>query len=330
MPRFNKFLAAALIGLALVAVEAAVAVPALIPVDESYTVSRRFGAYKEQYPAIVIPELTFKSGQKVLIDRLYKTLGDRELHLDIFVPPSPRKPGARQGVVLVHGGGWRAGNKSEFYPVANQLAQRGYVVFLPEYRLSPEAAYPAGLVDINDAIVWVKAQAGAYGVDPNRIALGGGSSGGQMAALLAYSSSAANGASVFKSRAEDDTRVNALIDFDGVLDFTSPLALKYENAAGDASYAAMWLGGSMERAAPTWQQASARQYVGEHSPPTLIISSGELRFTAGKDDVLAELQRHAIRHQYVELVNVPHTFWLFEPYLTKIVDQVDTFLRAVR
>ena len=118
--------------------------------------------------------------------------------------------------MLVHGGGYSR-RETEFYAMANLLAQRGYAVFLPEYRRSPEAPYPAGLIDVNDALAWVKAQAGTYGVDRDHIALGGGSSGGQMAALLAYTSNT----SLFKTHANDDTRVNALFDLDGVLNFTS-------------------------------------------------------------------------------------------------------------
>jgi acetyl esterase len=319
-----KFFAATMIVLAVLAAEAATG-SGLLSIDDSYTVSRRYLAYKDEYPSLKVPELTFKAGQRVLFDRLYKTVGDRELHLDIFLP-APSKRGSRQGVMLVHGGGWRAGEKSEFYAMANLLAQRGYAVFLPEYRRSPEAPYPAGLIDVNDALAWVKAQAGTYGVDRDHIALGGGSSGGQMAALLAYTSNT----SLFKTHANDDTRVNALFDLDGVLNFTSPLALQFENAAGDASPAALWLGGSAEHAAGKWREASASVHVDAQSPPTLIISSGAPRFTAGKDEVLAELERHGIRHQYLELVNVPHTFWLFEPHLSKVVGDMDAFLRVVR
>lgn len=312
--------------LAVLSLHAAHAAAPLLPVDDSYTASRRYRAYKEQFPAIELPQLVFARGQRVLNDRLYKMVGDRELHCDVFLPVSAKGRTAAPAVVFVHGGGWRAGNKSEFYPMANLLAQRGYAVFLPEFRLSPEAAYPAGLVDVNDAIVWVKAQSGAFRVDPARIALAGGSSGGQMAALLAFSSDR----KLFKSRDDDDTRVRALIDLDGVLDFMSPLALKYENAAGDSSYAALWLGGSMERATAKWQEASAANYIDAGSPPTFIISSGELRFTAGKDDVLTGLERNGIRHRYLQLEDVPHTFWLFEPYLSRVVREIDEFLRDVR
>ena len=291
-------------------------------VDDSYTVSQRYYAYKEQYPQLQWPTLVFQPGQQVLFDRLYKQSGERELHIDVFLPDAVRA--TRKAIVLVHGGGWRSGNKSNFYAMANLLAQRGYAVFLPEYRLSPEATYPDGLVDINDAIVWAKGQAGAFGIDPRQIAIGGESTGGHMAALIAYTADLG----LFKTHVTDDTRVSALVDLDGVLDLTAPLALKYENAAGNASPAALWLGGSMEQATERWHEASPARYVGAHSPPTLVVTSGEPRFTAGLDEVLAALRGHGIRCQIAAFDGTPHAFWLFDPYVGQVVEKMDSFLRA--
>lgn len=293
---------------------------ATIPVDDSYTVSQRYYAYYEEYPDLRWPTVHFTAGQEVAFDRRYKLVGDRELHLDVFIPSA--EIAKRRGIVLVHGGAWRSGNKSHFYTLANLLSQRGYTVFLPEYRLAPEAKYPAGLVDINDAILWVKAHASEFAIDPSQIVLGGGSSGGQMAALIAYASDN----DTFKSNPNEDTLVSALIDLDGVLDFMTPFALQHENAAGSNSPAALWLGGEMEKATDHWKAASAASYVSAHSPATLIISSGQARFTAGKEEVLPALEGYGIRAKYFEFSNVPHTFWLFDPYVNEVADLVDTFL----
>ncbi len=290
-------------------------------VDDSYTIAQRYEGYKDTYPGLTWPAVSFQEGQQILFDRLYKTAGAHDLHMDIFLPTPVTD--RHQGIVLVHGGAWRSGSKSHFYALATVLAQRGYVVFLPEYRLAPESAYPAGLIDINDAIVWVKTHASDFGLKGDHLALGGASSGGQMAALLAYTAQQPE----FKTHASDDTHVNALIDLDGVLDFTSPLALKYENAAGSRSPGALWLGGSFEQKPETWRQASAVAHVDAQSPPTLIISSGNLRFTAGREDVIAALGRLGVRSGAFTFENAPHDIWLFEPYLSQIVDKVDLFLR---
>jgi len=296
----------------------------LIPSDDSYTVSQRYYSYKKQNPELEWPVLQFQAGQEIMFDRLYKKAGDRELHLDIFLPqPAARN---RQAILLVHGGGWRSGNKSHFYPLANLLAQRGYAVILPEYRLSAEAQYPAGLVDLNDAIAWAKREADGFDYDKDKLALGGGSSGGQMAALLAYTADEP----LYKSNAGDDTRVSALIDLDGVLDFTTPLAIEYENRLGDQSAAGLWFGGAMEKTLEKWQEASAVRHIDEFSPPTLIISSGQLRFTAGSEQVRRDLDKLGIRNEYFQYGEVIHTFWLFEPYLGEVVDKIDKFLNPAR
>lgn len=318
----KKTVFSSFITLALVALQACTAAPSgLRVIDDSYTISQRWAGYKDAYPGISLPVSTFQSGQQVLFDRRYKTIGTRELRIDVFLPaPAAAR---HQGIVLVHGGAWRSGSKSHFYALANLLAQRGYAVFLPEYRLAPEARYPAGLIDVNDAIVWAKAHAGEFGIPKSRLAVGGASSGGQMASLLAYSS----GEPLFKSNADDDTTVNALVDLDGVLDFTTPMALQYENAAGAKSPAALWLGGSYEQAPVRWKAASAVTHITAQAPPTLIVSSGLVRFTAGSDAVRDALSRYGVAYEFFAFQNAPHDIWLFDPWLSQIADRMDAFLQ---
>lgn len=289
-------------------------------VDDSYTIARRFAGYRTQYPGIALPVIAPRTGQTLAFDLVYKTIGDRDLHIDIF-SPAPRK-NVGQGLVLVHGGAWRSGSKAHFYALANLLAQRGFTVFLPEFRLAPEKPFPAGTDDIADALTWAQREAPKYKLRAERIAIGGASSGGQMASLLAYRrTSDAGGKSVLPP--------NALIDMDGVLDATSPLALQYENAAKQETPLAKWLGGSFEQVPDAWRDASAVNYAGPASPPTLVLSSGAPRFTAGRERVTATLQRHGIRTSTYIYPGAPHDFWLFQPYLDQAVVRIAAFLMAV-
>ncbi len=290
------------------------------PIDDSFTVSARFESDRARYPQIRLPNLAVQQGQRIWFDRRYQKVGDRELHLDVFLPPRGKANG--QAILWVHGGAWRSGNKSHGYAMANLLAQRGYAVLLPEFRLAPEAPYPAGLRDVNDALRWAKVHAEELGVAPDRIALGGDSSGGQMAALLAYTA----GSGLY-APAGADTQVSALIDCDGVLDMTSQLALQFEDAAGENSPFARWVGGSFARVPDRWRTASAARHLGPALPPTLILGSGQPRFTAGKDTVLAALARTGVRHRFFAFDDAPHTFWLYQPYLTRVVAEIDAFLR---
>lgn len=293
-----------------------------IPVHDGYTVSQRFESNRESFPELRWPVLTVRDGQRIEFDRRYKAIGARELHLDLFLPP--RGKSNRRAIVLVHGGGWQSGNKSNFYPMANLLAQRGYTAILPEFRLSPEARYPAGLIDVRDAIDWVAAHAADYGIEPDRIAIGGESSGGHMAALLAYT----GGTRLFTSDGGQARRIDALIDIDGVLDLTSPMALSFENRAGSESPMARWLGGSREQKADLWKQANPVAHLGQRPPPTLVISGGHDRFTVGRDRVGALLSSRGVPFRHVHFERLPHTFWLFEPYLEQVVEAIDHFLRT--
>lgn len=289
-------------------------------IDDGYTVSQRYEANRPAHPELALTSVPLEGGGLIQFDRRYKQVGARELHADLFLPAPDKARG--QAIVLVHGGGWMSGDKSNFYTIAARLAARGYLVALPEFRLSPEAAYPAGLVDVNDAIAWLRGEAGTLGIDPRRIAIGGESSGGQMAALIAYT----GGSRLFAGDRSPAPRVNALIDLDGVLDFTDPLALRFENAAGARSAAAQWLGGSYETVPERWAEASAARHIGAQSPPTLVISGGDPRFTAGRDAVMAELSGHGIAARHVAFPGLPHTFWLFDPYAAQVVDAIDAFL----
>lgn len=306
---------------ALLCVAAPAAAQSLFPVDDSFNVARRFADDRQSHPEIRLPQVRTAAGQRMFFDQRYKQDGARDLHLDIFLPPPGRANGL--GLLLVHGGAWASGNKSHSYPMANLLAQRGYAVFMPEFRLSPEAGYPAGLIDVNDAILWVKARAAEFGLRRDGLALGGDSSGGQMAALLAYSAESGQ----FAPQPGADTRVRALIDLDGVLDMVDPLALAHEDAGRAASPFARWLGGDHATQPDRWRAASAASYVGPASPPTLILGSAYPRFTAGRATVQAALDRHGIRNRFVRFDGAPHTFWLYDPYLPRVVDQIDRFLR---
>ena len=290
-------------------------------VDDSYTVSQRFTANRPAHPELALPVIATADGRSILFDRLYARRGTRELHADVFLPAKSAVPA--QAIVLVHGGAWRSGNKSNFYAMADLLAQRGYAVILPEYRLAPEAPYPAGLHDVNAAIDWVRSNADRFAIDPQRIAVGGESSGGQMAALIAYT----GGTGLFADGPGPAPRTNALIDLDGVLDFTDPLALRHENAAGENSVAAQWLGGSMETAPQRWKEASAATHLGPNSPPTLIVSGEADRFTAGRETVMAALAAQDIPVRRVHFAGLPHTFWLFDPYVGQVTEAIDQFLQ---
>lgn len=98
----------------------------------------------------------------------------------------PDGPGLKPGLISVHGGRWRAGNRTDASSIkVQQWAEFGFVAMSIDYRLVGGSPAPAPYLDLRCAIRWMHAHAGDYGVDPERIYLIGQSAGGQMVSLAA-------------------------------------------------------------------------------------------------------------------------------------------------
>lgn len=116
---------------------------------------------------------------------VFKTTPQGELLIHRFDPPGhdPAKD-KRPAIVLFFGGGWVGGEPTHFEPQGRYLAQRGLIVFLPDYRTRKkhETTPRECVADGKSAIRWVRTNAARLGVDPDRILAGGGSAGGHVAA----------------------------------------------------------------------------------------------------------------------------------------------------
>lgn len=117
-------------------------------------------------------------------------VGYRPLYLDLYLHHDARP---RPLIVWIHGGGWSRGDArqsgafADWPAVLAQVAARGFTVAAIDYRLSGEAAFPAQIADVKAAIRFLRANSGAYGIDPERVLVWGGSAGGHLAALAATS-----------------------------------------------------------------------------------------------------------------------------------------------
>ncbi|NJO88769.1 MAG: alpha/beta hydrolase [Chloroflexia bacterium] len=151
--------------------------------DTTYSIQAQTKKYNKEYPYIV--PISYGDTSKLTIHHnlVYENYRTRKLHLDVAYLSKKSKK-RLPAVILVHGGGWRSGDKSMQEPMAYELARNGFITFIVEYRLSTEAIYPAGLVDIKTTIRWIKKNALSLPVDTTCIALLGCSSGGQMVSLL--------------------------------------------------------------------------------------------------------------------------------------------------
>ena len=122
---------------------------------------------------------------RVVRDVVYSRYGQRDLKVDVYLPPGAREGSRAPGVLVVRGGGWRTGDKEAFGFIAGQLAKEGFVAVSVEYRASGEAKFPAAVHDVKAAVRWMRAHAATYGIDTSAIGAIGGSAGGHLVALLA-------------------------------------------------------------------------------------------------------------------------------------------------
>ncbi len=295
--------------------------------DTSFNLYKEYEKVKKQYPAITIPlteRSAFISEQKNI--RYYKP-ANRYLELDAFFPKQNKGYSKKiPAIIIIHGGGWRSGNKSQHHSLAFNLATKGYACFTPEYRLSTEALYPAAVKDIKAAIKWVKTNAVKFNVDTNRIAVLGFSAGGQLAAFVGTTIGNQKFEPVFAAKAS--SKVHAIVDIDGTLSFVHPESGE-GNDSKKISAATYWFGFPKAENPELWKEASPLTYAGASTPPTLFINSSVARMHAGRTDYIEILQEHQIYTEVKEFENSPHSFCLFEPWFTPTVESIDTFLQKV-
>jgi acetyl esterase/lipase len=109
--------------------------------------------------------------------------GRRDLKVDVYTPPGELKNAP--AVLLVHGGAWRQGDRTQLRGYGVLVGRLGYVCVSTEYRLTGEARWPAQIHDVKAALRWMRANSERLGIDPTKIAFSGNSAGGHLALILA-------------------------------------------------------------------------------------------------------------------------------------------------
>ncbi len=112
----------------------------------------------------------------------YTKVGDRELKLDLAAPAEGDGP--FPGIVVIHGGAWRAGDKKDLRELLNECARRGYVAISPQYRFCPQETFPAQVYDVKAAVRWLRSHAKDYTLDADHLGATGFSAGGHLALML--------------------------------------------------------------------------------------------------------------------------------------------------
>jgi acetyl esterase/lipase len=210
-------------------------------------------------------------GTRVHRDLEYVPGGHARQRLDLYVPEKADAP--LPMIVWIHGGAWMAGSKDGGVPALPFLG-KGYAVASINYRLSQHAVFPAQIEDCKAAIRWLRANARAYHLDPERIGVWGASAGGHLVALLGTS----GGVRDLEGKggdADQSSRVQAVVDFFGPTDFLQMDAhaapgARLKHDAADSPESRL-IGGAIRENAEKVGRASPVRYVTGESPPFLIV-----------------------------------------------------------
>lgn len=255
----------------------------------------------------------------------------RPRKLDVYLPRDPAPAGTRRpAIVQVHGGGWVVGSRKEQgIPLLNHLARCGWVGFNVDYRLSPFATWPEHVVDVKRAIAWVREHAEEYDVDPDFVAITGGSAGGHLTALAALTP---HDRTLQPGFEDADTSVQAAVPFYGVYDLLDeertslpllhpwvlePLVLKRRRASDPDAFRA----------------ASPRHRMTADAPPMLVVhGDADSLIPVAQARTFVEELRETSRAPvaYLELQGGEHAFDVIPSWRTApVVETIERFLRTV-
>jgi acetyl esterase/lipase len=216
----------------------------------------------------------YPKGRLQYNDVVYTEIDGSKLTFDVYTPVNSA-PAKAPAIIIVHGGAWRWGDKYELQSSNEMFAGRGFVVFSIDYRLSPDARFPAPIEDTKCAIGFIKTHAKDYNIDASRLILMGRSSGGQIALVAAYSQ---NSEVFVPSCKVTDTTVSAVVAY------YPPVSLDvgYKPPEAETLYSRLfpslsngavesYLGGSPSSIPATYRLAAPVNWVDNSTPPTLII-----------------------------------------------------------
>lgn len=293
------------------------------PTFPPYTIETTYQKLKKEYPFVSPIQPLVSKNICYRENVVYKKIGKRKLKVDVYIPKDKTSK-TFPAVILIHGGGWLTGSKENERIMAQHLAENGFVSISVEYRLGFEAVYPAGVIDVKDAIRWMREKSKKYHISPNKIAVLGASSGAQMATLIGTTANSP----LYEPDTQISDAVQAVVNVDGIVSFIHPEAAA-ESKPGKKSMAGIWLNGEKEENFKKWKEASPLEYVDNYTPPTLFINSSYARFHAGRDDMLAILNSHGIYNETHTIADSPHSFWLMHPWFEPTLSYTVNFLNKV-
>lgn len=290
-------------------------------------------------------EIEFRLAQhidlSIIRDLPYGTQSEAQ-KLDLYLKPGRHTPSPV--IVWMHPGAFAFGDKDgsaipsptaviNVIKLFQPALERGYAVASINYRLSPEAIFPAAIHDVKAAVRWIKAKQATYGFDSERVAAWGSSAGGYLAAMLATTGGLPELEDLSLGNAGFSSRVAAAVDFFGPTDFSlmdaHHLQIGQEAHVHEAgSPESRFMGAPIDTIVEKCKAASPVTYAGPDSAPLFIQQgTGDLVVPYPQSVMLADRMTAALGEDrvYLELVpKVGHGAGLF--FTTENVHKVMSFL----
>ena len=190
-------------------------------------------------------------------DEIYSRIGSRQLLADVYVPEGR---GPFPAVLVVHGGGWSGGKRTEMNFIARRLAKHRYVAVNIDYRLAPKDIFPAQIHDCKEAVRWMRANSVRFKIDPNRVGAFGYSAGAHLAALL--------GVTRPSDGLEGESELGSLSSgVQAVVAGAGPMDLKKDPKSRRI---VQFLGATFEQNPEIFRKASPVTYVSKGDPPMFL------------------------------------------------------------
>lgn len=231
--------------------------------------------------------------------------------------PQSKEP--TPAIVYIHGGAWTGGDRRQMDIIPNYLAPHGYAGMSIDYDLSPSVRFPVALMECKEAIRWLRAHAAQYHIDPERIAVAGASSGGELAALVALTGDDPR----YEGRGENknfSSAVQAGLTFSTPMDFTT---FSYEDSS-----ILTYIGGSCLTRKALCIQASPRLQIGSQLPP-MYVGHGNADHDVPYSQAVAFVDSYRAAHGLVTFYTAEggsHEFGGEPPWSQQNLDNVYRFL----
>jgi acetyl esterase/lipase len=217
--------------------------------------------------AALSPATILRAAEKAEVDYkpdiTYATVAGEELKLDLASPKGLDH--AAPAIVVIHGGGWMAGNRQDMTPIAKDAAAHGYVAATISYRFAPKHRFPAQIEDTKCAVRYLRAHAKELNIDPQRIGAMGVSAGAHLSMMLATMDSA-DAMEGDGGNPEQPSKVQAVVSFVG------PVNLALEDyTETQTQILEAFLGGKPKEKQVECRRASPMTYLNKGDAPMLCF-----------------------------------------------------------